>query len=88
VVDDVVDSLGLVWSWDGTQLAFSGIVDGRVGTWLFRATCGLSRLSDLPLAGMTWSPDGRTLIGSASADTFRSELVRVVVPPVVDAARE
>lgn len=73
VSDEAGDVHGLAWSPDSSALAFAATTaDGRCTLWhLDRATLHRRALADcLPMATPTvdWSPDGRWIVFTASAD--------------------
>ena len=76
VIENVREPLSLAWSADDDLLAFSGEVDGRLGTWLYdRRTNQVSYLDDA-IGGVDWSPNESALvIGDGSGGDDKDELL-------------
>lgn len=81
VVGGIVDARGPAWSPDGKLLVFSGVIEGRQGTWLYSVEGdSLLLLADQLVAGPVFSPDGSSIVGTVSAGLLLSRLVLIDVP--------
>jgi len=79
IVPDVTFLGDVVWSPDGSDIAFTGVVSGVRGVWLVRADgTQLRFVSDESVQDVSWSPDGRSL--AAVMDHAPCDLLVVTLP--------
>jgi hypothetical protein len=84
IVGGVHNARGLRWSGDGTELGFSGKIDGVPGTWSVAASGGRpERISEIAFDWWALSPDGQALVGTDGGfDEQGERLYRLMIQPL------